>query len=182
MTTTHHTAVVLIPPLDVWEPIQDVRRRFDRQFRRWMPHITLLYPFRPVEMFDAAAKTLTEACQGMAPFELTLTPAHVFEHSPRSFTMWLAPQPPEPIVELQRRLLACVPDCDDVNNHASGFVPHLSVGQAREREELDRRLAVVRAEIRPLTFTIADVAMIRRGPAPSDAFEVDRWLPLGNKD
>ena len=47
MTTnkTHTTAVVLIPPEEVWEPIQALRRAHDRNFDRWMPHITLLYPF-----------------------------------------------------------------------------------------------------------------------------------------
>src|SRR5262249_27220192 len=44
---THTTAVVVIPPADAWPPIQALRERYDRQFRRWMPHITLLYPFRP---------------------------------------------------------------------------------------------------------------------------------------
>jgi len=42
---TYTTAVVLIPPEDVWEPIQKLRRVYDRHFDRWMPHLTLLYPF-----------------------------------------------------------------------------------------------------------------------------------------
>jgi hypothetical protein len=42
-----HDLLVIIPPEAVWEPIQAIRRRHDRKLRRWMPHITLLYPFRP---------------------------------------------------------------------------------------------------------------------------------------
>ena len=49
---THKTAVVIIPPEDVWDPIQKIREKYDRQFRRWMPHITLIYPFRPFEEFE----------------------------------------------------------------------------------------------------------------------------------
>jgi hypothetical protein len=39
---THKTAVVVIPPDDLWAPIQALREKYDRHFRRWMPHITLL--------------------------------------------------------------------------------------------------------------------------------------------
>ena len=46
---THHTAVVAMPPPEVWEPIQAIRRQHDRNVHRWMPHITLLYPFMPHE-------------------------------------------------------------------------------------------------------------------------------------
>jgi 2'-5' RNA ligase superfamily len=49
---THQTAVVLIPPEAVWPPIQALRQQYDRHVRRWMPHITLLYPFRPREEFE----------------------------------------------------------------------------------------------------------------------------------
>ena len=55
---THTTAAVLIPPEDVWGPIQAIRREHDRQFRRWMPHITLLYPFRPREQFPQYASAV----------------------------------------------------------------------------------------------------------------------------
>lgn len=37
---THRTAVVAMPPPEVWEPIQAIRRQHDRNVQRWMPHIT----------------------------------------------------------------------------------------------------------------------------------------------
>ncbi len=46
---TYTTAVVLIPAEDCWEPIQKIRRLHDRKLHHWMPHITLIYPFRPRE-------------------------------------------------------------------------------------------------------------------------------------
>jgi poly(A) polymerase len=33
--------VVIIPPQDVWPPIQRIRQQHDRKIRGWMPHITI---------------------------------------------------------------------------------------------------------------------------------------------
>jgi poly(A) polymerase len=48
------TAIVVIPPEDVWPPIQAIRTEHDAKVRRWMPHITLVYPCLPVADFPAA--------------------------------------------------------------------------------------------------------------------------------
>ncbi len=176
---THQTAVVLVPPLEHWEPIQDIRRRYDRQFKRWMPHITLLYPFRPEPMFDEIGAALAACCAGIEPFDLELKPAGFFEHNERSFTMWLSPEPAEAIVRLQAALLTCAPDCDDVARHPGGFRPHLSVGQAYSKEELDERLRRVRSQFSAIRFRSTEIALIRRGPGADDPFQVKRLIPLG---
>jgi hypothetical protein len=62
MSKTHQTAVAVVPPQEVWGPIQAIRERHDRQFRRWMPHVNLLYPFYPPERFEEALPRLIEAC------------------------------------------------------------------------------------------------------------------------
>ena len=62
MSKVYTTAVVIIPPEKIWETIQKIRRTYDRQFHRWMPHITLLYPFKPQSYF----KELDFAVEGWA--------------------------------------------------------------------------------------------------------------------
>ncbi len=135
---THHTAVVLIPPVDLWPPIQAIRERHDRHVRRWMPHVTLVYPFRPKEAFETVVGPLSEACEGVAPFEVALGAFQFFQHRRDRFTFWLAPEPKEALVRLQTALWQAVPDCDEVRKHRGGFTPHLSVGQAREQEAMVR--------------------------------------------
>ncbi len=176
---THRTAVVLIPPEDVWQPIQAIRREHDRQVRRWMPHVTLLYPFRPHEEFDAAAGALAEACRSVEPFEVSLGELRWFSHGRRGFTMWLSPEPAGELVELHEALWLTAPDCDHVRRHAVGFVPHLSVGQVRDRRRLDRLIATLQADWRPIRFRATAVSLIRREDPPDDVFRVDRLLPLG---
>jgi 2'-5' RNA ligase len=176
---THCTAVVLIPPLEVWEPIQGIRRRYDRQFKRWMPHITLLYPFRPMERFEEVRPAIEDCCARMERFDLTLRTLDSFEHACRNYTMWLAPEPAEPVVALQSALLECAPDCNDVNLHSGGFLPHLSIGQAHSARELEDRMRRIRSAFEPIRFTAAEIALIRRGPDRADPFQVDRLIPFG---
>jgi len=176
---THCTALVLIPPLEVWEPIQTIRRRYDRQFKRWMPHVTLLYPFRPMDGFEDIRPALEERCARVSPFEVTLATLSYFEHTREKFTMWLAPEPADPVVALQSALLECAPDCNDVNLHAGGFRPHLSLGQARSAAELEDRMNRIRAVWQPMRFVVREIALIRRGPDRADPFQVDRLIPFG---
>jgi 2'-5' RNA ligase len=129
-TKPHQTAVAVVPPPEVWGPIQAVRQRHDRQFRRWMPHVNLLYPFYPPERFDEAVPRLAAACGRVAPFAVTLAEFHFFEHPSGAATLWLFPEPREALVRLQAVLQVACPDCDDPARFAARFTPHLSVGQA----------------------------------------------------
>src|SRR6202043_2332767 len=83
---THQTAVAVVPPQEVWGPIQAIREKHDRQFRRWMPHVNLLYPFYPPERVSEALPRLVEACMKIAPFLLSLNEFRIFQHSSRTST------------------------------------------------------------------------------------------------
>jgi 2'-5' RNA ligase len=174
---TYHTAVVVVPPPHAWEPIQAIRRIYDRKVERWMPHVTLLYPFRPREEFEEAARAIEGACAGIDPFRVTLAKLRRFDHGRGSFTMWLDPEPAAPWPALQAALAARFPDCDDVASHAGGFTPHLSVGQARGEDRVVALLRELQERWDPLSFEVDEVALIAReeeGP-----FRVERRVRLG---
>ena len=69
---TYTTAVVLIPSEEIQPPIQAIRRVHDRNFERWMPHITLLYPFAPQRNFQDVIPALAKAAQQSLIFLLHL--------------------------------------------------------------------------------------------------------------
>ena len=175
---THRAALVLIPPRGIREPVQAIRRVHDRQFGRWMPHITLVYPFRPREEFDDCAARIETACGGVEPFTVALAGFRHFGHG-RSFTAWLEPEPAAPLRELHSRLVARFPDCDDASRFEGGFTPHLSVGQAGSEPGLERLLSELSAAWQPVDFTAREVSMIWRGPETGDVFRVDRTVRLG---
>jgi len=175
---TYKTAVVAIPPDHLWEPIQRLRKQRDRQYRRWMPHITLLYPFRPFTAFEQVTPLLAKACRFVEPFEVKLSRFDVLIHSRRQATIYLIPEPAAALKELQKALLKIVPHCDDVTRFAGGFRPHLSVGQtsSQEARELCTQL---QAAWQPLAFTLPKVCLVWRNDPPDDVFRIGPELSLG---
>lgn len=177
VATTHQSAVVLVPPPGVWEPIQAIRRAHDRQVRRWMPHITLLYPFLARPALAEAAPAAAEALAVVPSFEIVLSRFESFQHRGGTFTLWLAPEPKDALVALQAALVRRFPECDAVSRFGGGFTPHLSVGQARGEEAL----RAFRREVegwRPLAFTARRVTIIVREPPPNDVFRPFAELEL----
>ena len=175
---TYTTAAVIIPPEEVWEPIQSIRQVHDRAVRRWMPHVTLLYPFRPREEFAALAAPLEGACRTIRPFEIELAEFRCFRRGRGNGTMWLAPEPTEALSELHEALWKVVPDCDDVRQFANGYTPHLSVGQAAGAK-LKELLDELQAGWTPLRFRAEGVSLIWRSDPPDDVFRVDRTIVFG---
>jgi 2'-5' RNA ligase len=174
LSKTHHTAVAVVPPPEIWGPIQAIRRRHDRQFRRWMPHVNMLYPFYPPERFDEAVPRLVDACARIAPFVVTLAEFRFFQHSPRKATLWLAPEPRDDLVRLQAALQAACPDCDDLSRYAAGFTPHLGVGQAGSAQEARRLLDAWQCVWQPIRFELFAVALLRR--QRETPFDIAHWV------
>ncbi|HEU4323846.1 MAG TPA: 2'-5' RNA ligase family protein [Roseiflexaceae bacterium] len=175
---THAAAAVLIPPAEVWEPIQALRRRYDRNLHRWMPHITLLYPFRPHDEFAALVPLLRAACALVGPLDLELTGADSFPQAGGRRVLWLAPEPAGAVQALHAALLAALPDCDATARHPGGFKPHLTFGQADSPDEGERILEELRRDWQPLRFRVSEVALIWRGESPGEPFRVGETVTL----
>jgi RNA 2',3'-cyclic 3'-phosphodiesterase len=175
---THRSALAVVPPDNTWGPIQEIRRRHDRQIHRWMPHINLLYPFWPREQFATLTPTLDAACASIEPFAVTLGTFRFFRHGSGRCTLWLAPEPAEELRQLQAALQAAFPDCDDLGRFPAGFTPHLSVGQFASVRDCERLREQLLANWEPVTFVLNEVALLARGEA--SPFVVERWIPLPN--
>ncbi len=175
---SHKSAVVVIPPKESWEPIQELRRVWDRQLRRWMPHITLLYPFRPARELGSATLQVQEVCASFSPFMIRLERFRSFKHATGSHTIWLDPEPAGSLVALQDALWRAFPDCDDVRRFEGGYTPHLSVGQCSSWG-VARVLGRLNASWTPLSVTVDRISIITRGDPPEDIFSVTAEFALG---
>ena len=177
---SYKTAVVAIPPDHLWGPIQGLRKRYDRHYRRWMPHITLLYPFQPVSAFEQVLPLLAQACRSFEPFEVQLARFDLFAQSRRNATIHLIPEPAAALKALHKALLEIVPSCDDVTRYTGGFTPHLSVGQVSS-QEAHKLCTGWQATWQPLEFNLTDVHLIWRNDPPDDIFRIGSVLSLGGQ-
>ena len=175
---THLTAVVLIPPEDVWEPIQRIRRLHDPNIKRWMPHITLLYPFVPHALVPSAVEQVAAVVSRHSRLSIELAEFSVFNHPGGKVTLWLSPSPPDPIKRLQAALQGDFPQCDEASAYRSGFVPHLSVGVFLRRAEARIARDKVEPEWRPVRFEQTSVSVIARSGYERDPFKVVAEAPL----
>lgn len=192
----HHSALVIIPPAEVWPNIQAIRERHDRHHDRWMPHVTLLYGFIPEQHFAAAVGLVREALADLSPFDVVLEDVRTFTHR-RSCTAWLRPvaHPAEALRTLQARLEQLFPRCLEQSQHSpDGFTPHLSIGQfegprqAREllpawepiRWRVDRVTLIARNEQGPFR-SLFEVPLgggvpVELRAAPTQAGDLEAWV------
>ena len=177
---THTTAVVLIPSEAVQPPIQAIRRIHDRNFKRWMPHITLLYPFAERRDFTEITSALVKASQQTSPFSIELARFDAFQHR-KSCTMFLVPEPADEIARLHSTLLQHLPDYDDTAQFAGGFHPHLSVGQFQTRS-LHTEQQRLQEEWQPIQCEIAHLSLIYRSPETDDRFVVAEQFPFQTRN
>ena len=178
MRKVYTSAVAIIPPEKKWDPIQEIRKVHDRQINRWMPHITLIYPFRPDFEYPDLEKKFLEASKQIVSFEIVLTNFKYFNHGHQKYTMWLDPEPSELVVNLQAELLKIVPDCNDVNNYNYAFTPHLSVGQFNRRKVLEQKMREFQNSWIPIEYEVKEIYFICRENSKGSKFHIERSIPL----
>lgn len=182
MSKVYTSALVIIPPEDKWVPIQKIRKQYDRQINRWMPHITLLYPFRTENLFNEVYSDFKETCEKITSFNITLKEVKSFTHGRNNHTIWLSPEPDKLIKDLQEKLLNLTPDCDDVNKHINGYTPHLSIGQLKvSKDGLNRLINEFQENWNPIVFLVNRIAFISRASEKSSSFQVKKDLLLKSK-
>lgn len=144
---TYKTAIALLPPSSITSPIEAVRSVHDKHFKRWPPHINLIYPFlaSPLEPPDGTSPRLSQAIRArlekavseIRAFQVSLVadPPGTFTHSRTSTTVWLGPVPDKNVRELQTALQVEFAECD---GDQRAFTPHLSLGQALTAEATEQ--------------------------------------------
>jgi len=85
------SAIIIMPPEAVWEPIQEIRKLYDKSYKRWMPHVNMVYPFVSGENFVDVVDQVKSAVTTLSPFKVTLGKFGYFTHKSDT-TMWLNPE------------------------------------------------------------------------------------------
>ncbi len=179
LNLSHYSALVIIPSSDVWPAIQSIRQRHDSKVKRWMPHITLVYPFIAVEQFDTIAEPIRQACETISPFEVSLSAFKSFRHRRGKHTVWLDPQPNDAVEELRAMISRSIAGfSQQFTKLPRRFRPHLSVGQCQGHEQLSQLVDQLQSEWKPVSFEVSKVSLIWRNDPNDDVFRVETEIDL----
>ncbi|MHA1913370.1 MAG: 2'-5' RNA ligase family protein [Promethearchaeota archaeon] len=181
MSKVYTSAVVIIPPQEKWGPLQDIRENYDRNITRWMPHITLLYPFRPQTEYNDIENEFSNVCKLIKPFEISLKNFNFFPSGRQTYTLWLDPRPNDSIINLQLEILKIVPDCSDVNKFKSGFQPHLSVGQIKGKNNLLKVMKDLQVEWQEIKFILKNIFFIARDNNKMSSFNIVKQVQFNEE-
>jgi 2'-5' RNA ligase len=138
-----------------------------------------LYPFRSENEYELFEEDFTKICKKVTPFKVILKNFNFFQHQKQHYTIWIQPEPIESIINLQNLLLNVVPDCNDVNLHEFGFVPHLSVGQIIGKTQVISLLKELNQKWNELSFLLDNIFFIARKWVKNSKFEVKKQISLG---
>jgi 2'-5' RNA ligase len=147
---TYEAALIL--PVPEAEPFVDqLRAEHDPSAAVGVPaHITVNYPFVPgVGPGERRLAELSRLFAGSHPFSFHLTRVERFPE-----VVYLAPEPVEPLVALIERVAQQYPDSPPYGGQYDTIVPHLTVAQSDNPEELrevEQRLAEIFQGVLPLS-------------------------------
>eukprot|EP00298_Acanthocystis_sp_HF-20_P001844 c12305_g1_i1.p1 GENE.c12305_g1_i1~~c12305_g1_i1.p1 ORF type:complete len:305 (+),score=89.84 c12305_g1_i1:50-964(+) len=172
-------AVCIIPPEDLWPPIQKIRKLYDPAYDRWMPHINLLFPFLEEEYIEEAIEKMKKGLANIKQFSINLNQFGAFELKDR-VVIHLVPKtdPDNSLTNIYNILFSAFPQCDDqkTKSKSGTFVPHLTVGQFDNRQKAKDAF---KDKVKFGSFTVKEIAVVSRGA--STPFSVHSTVKLAVK-
>jgi hypothetical protein len=120
--------------------VADLRQRYDPSAKEGMPaHITVLYPFAPVE----ALLQLEPVLRATSSMTISFASCRRFSKS-----IGLAPDPPEPLIHLTQEVMRAFPGYKPYGGAFSEVIPHLTVAEGDDAA-LDEVEAQLRSRLNP---------------------------------
>jgi 2'-5' RNA ligase len=157
---------LLVPMPEVGRQIDDLRH-LDPAAGFGLPaHVTVLYPFGPLDELDATVRArLRGLFAAFRPFEVAFASARWFGDD----VLWLGPENSGPFVAMTEAVVAAYPRWRPYGGAFSTIVPHLTVGDGTEAAGRLASAADLRA---------AEAAVLPRLPLRDTA---DRVLLMAGK-
>ena len=172
----YSTAVVIMAPPPVQAFATPLRMKHSFQGLVRVPaHITVLFPFVPLDQLDAACNVLRMLMLDAAPFDVTLDG---YGHFPTA--AYLKPADPEPIRALFRRIHLAFPQYLPYRgaHGLDDITPHMTVGEFQS--EIERASADF-PPYKPISFRVSNLHLIvgvEHEPVPWITHDV---IALGGK-
>lgn len=178
MPDATESALLLVSP-GAEQAVSATRARMDSSARLGLPaHLTVLYPFRPVELLDTGDHhALERAYAAVDAFTVRAGSTAWFGER----VLYVAPDDPAPFLAVIAATLAAFPGVAPYGGAFAEVVPHLTVGHDRPAGELREAERVVGAAL-PFSQHLDHVELWAgpavSGPAPDGSWHHVRSYPL----
>jgi 2'-5' RNA ligase len=181
--TSNQTALALIVPDHLLSEINSLRLLHDKAFRKWPPHINVLYPFVEPGHLSSAIDNLRKALQKhqFQGLEINITDKGTFKHR-RNATVFLKPdEESETRICMLRSLLVEALGCQDRDGtHDGTFRPHITIGQTALIGTALERLLDQAGKIAAIKWEGFNLAVLKR--EASGEMKTVEELPLGESE
>jgi hypothetical protein len=172
---------LLVPMTAAGRDIADLRH-LDPAAGFGLPaHVTVLYPFGPVDLLDEALRSeLGRVFAAAATFEVEFRGCRWFGDD----VLWLAPQDPRPFVALTKAVVSAYPDWQPYGGAFEAVIPHLTVGDITEASgrlsSVDELRAAEAALVGRLPLRdVADRVLLMAGKREPNSWRVLEEFRLG---
>jgi len=150
---TGETGLVVMPPPEIRNEINMWRRIFNAYDDMMTPHITVLYPFVPAEVWDRSRAEAVGELKSVKPFRIKLRDLGTFVRD--ESVLWLKPEDGNALMKIHtkmRRLFS-----EYLAPSSLAYVPHLTLGYFVKIEDLFKARRTVQRQLKPLHFTVERV-------------------------
>lgn len=140
------TGIIIIAPHEVQAFAAPLMQQYAPASAVRVPaHITVLYPFVPLEHLNQACAKVSEICTSVTPFDITLQGYYAFPQ-----VAFINPVNPAPIQALFRKIFAVFPEYPPYEGaFGADLHPHMTVG---EFASIEAQQAAVLPPFEPITF------------------------------
>lgn len=146
-TGCYDTALCIVPPQHLWPSIDNLRSHYDKAYRKWPPHINLIYPFVQVDALPRALDSVQSAVQKTSPLQLRLNAAGVFPHR-HDNTIFLYDSDDglcQKLKELRRSILEAFGQ-----KQSGDYQMHMTIGQSEQVNESWHNFLLQKARLLPV--------------------------------
>ncbi len=126
-------------------------RRIYRAFNtKVTPHITICYPFVPIDVWEENRTRVLNAVRSIHPFTITLRELGTFVQD--ESILWLKPEDGRHLNKIYMKMQEIFSKY--MKSPSLAYVPHLTIGLFLTVEELVKARSSVQKQLKPVRFTV----------------------------
>jgi 2'-5' RNA ligase len=144
------TGLVIMPPPEIRAEINLWRRIYRAYESSVTPHITICYPFVPIDVWDAHRRAIADRLRGIDSFDIVLRELGTFVHD--ESVLWLKPEDGKNLVRIRVKMQELF--SKHLSQPALAYVPHMTIGLFQSVDELFEARKAVQKQLKPLRFNV----------------------------